>query len=537
MRLPGFFGLFFKSISQFFEIKKQDENELRYIREIPKFPYFSIKSTQKKSGYVLMQAAKDYEFAILYPLLANILSKKHQANIGLWMMRSRVESIYHASKHYQWLNHIRFNRFSDAKWSRLYALLGGEILFENSRQYKDDAKVKQLAQQFYSQLKSREDVLKISIDGMLLGDLMYDFYLRIANKPTVSIQDPFLYYVIEQGIHNYYCAKELFETKKIHCVITTYTTYTHHGIIVRHALKRGIEVYAFGNATEFVLKLKSEFPHHCKDYTSYSEQFSLLDNKEQKLAEAKEKFEMRFSGKIDAALYYMRSTGFTELDPNAKKIFKAGERNRVVVFLHCFFDSPHIYRNMLFPDFYTWLEFTLSEALKNTEVDFYVKPHPNALPGNEEIVAEFKQRFTGIHFLDKTVSNNQLIAEGFTAAITVYGTLAHEYPYRGIPVLCAGDNPHASFDFCYQPKSILEYAKAIQNISQLKVKASDKEEILKFYYMHNLIKASPIDKNIFGYKEYVGNGNDSEALIKFLDQYKNDAASFEDKMNFIEKHF
>ncbi len=55
--------------------------------------------------------------------------------------------------------------------------------------------------------------------------------------------------------------------------------------------------------------------------------------------------------------------------------------------------------------------------------------------------------------------------------------------------------------------------------------------------MHNLIKASPIDKNIFGYKEYVGNGNDSEALIKFLDQYKNDAASFEDKMNFIEKHF
>ena len=85
-------------------------------------------------------------------------------------------------------------------------------------------------------------------------------------------------------------------------------------------------------------------------------------------------------------------------------------KKKVVIFLHCFFDSPHVYRNMLYSDFYEWIGDTLkvaSEVSKQGKIDFYVKPHPNGIEGNDEIVEQLKVQFPAIHFINKNVSNKQ----------------------------------------------------------------------------------------------------------------------------------
>jgi hypothetical protein len=80
-----------------------------------------------------------------------------------------------------------------------------------------------------------------------------------------------------------------------------------------------------------------------------------------------------------------------------------------------------------------------------------------------------------------------LVNSGFAAAFTAYGTVGHEFPYFGIPVVNAGDNPHIDYGFCAHPRSRQELGEIVR-----KIDAGDfhlplsRPEILEFYYMHNL---------------------------------------------------
>ena len=135
----------------------------------------------------------------------------------------------------------------------------------------------------------------------------------------------------------------------------------------------------------------------------------------------------------------------------------------------------------------------------NEKYDFYVKPHPNGIPGNEEIIDGIKSRFDGVTFLPKSVSNKQLIQEGFDLALTVYGTLGHEFPYFGIRVLNAGDNPHVNYDFSAYAKTKKQYEDYLSDIDSIPaLNESIQQQILDFYYMHNFYLFPgrlPMDEN------------------------------------------
>ena len=71
--------------------------------------------------------------------------------------------------------------------------------------------------------------------------------------------------------------------------------------------------------------------------------------------------------------------------------------------------------------------------------------------------------------------------------MTVYGSVAHEFAYQGIPVLLAGDNPCASYKFCYVAKSIKDYKYYLKNITEIQNKiVLNKSSIEEFFYMHYL---------------------------------------------------
>ena len=72
--------------------------------------------------------------------------------------------------------------------------------------------------------------------------------------------------------------------------------------------------------------------------------------------------------------------------------------NRVLM-LHDFFDSPHCYNWMIFPDFWTWAYETFLYCHKN-QIILNVKPHPNQRLDSKKIVNEFK-----LYFKDSTFIN------------------------------------------------------------------------------------------------------------------------------------
>jgi hypothetical protein len=62
------------------------------------------------------------------------------------------------------------------------------------------------------------------------------------------------------------------------------------------------------------------------------------------------------------------------------------------------------------------------------------------------------KKYPNVKLLSEKVTNKQLVAAGVKLGITVYGTVAHELAYMGIPIITCGDNPHSGYNFCYEAK-------------------------------------------------------------------------------------
>jgi hypothetical protein len=114
--------------------------------------------------------------------------------------------------------------------------------------------------------------------------------------------------------------------------------------------------------------------------------------------------------------------------------------------------------------------------------DFYVKPHPNAVPESGPIYESLFKKYPKIKKIDPSISNLAISKSGFTCAFTVYGTVAHEFSYLGLPTISAGENPHSAFSFTRVPRSIEELR---EWVSKLEPWTPDRNEVLKFIFMHN----------------------------------------------------
>lgn len=73
-------------------------------------------------------------------------------------------------------------------------------------------------------------------------------------------------------------------------------------------------------------------------------------------------------------------------------------------------------------------------------------------------------------------------------ALTVYGTVAHELAYLGVPSIAAARHPHVAFDFCKTARTETEYREMLRSILSLKLDdpVETREQVLQFYSMHNL---------------------------------------------------
>lgn len=284
-------------------------------------------------------------------------------------------------------------------------------------------------------------------------------------------------------------------------LLVPYTAYHHWGIPAYVFLDKKINVITFGSHNYIISQLSPQHPYHSKNFHLYPQKFENIDNTEvaSKKSLAKRTLDKRLGGEIDSGTLYMRQTAFSSdytLDFSPEK-----DQNWCVVFLHCFFDSPHIYGETLFPDFYEWIIHILNRAINNENTFFYLKEHPNALPENRQVVNLIKENFKqypNIVFLSAKVSNVQILQKSPKAIFTVYGTVAHEFAFKGIPVVVAGQNPQSNYGFTHQPESVDEFNYYLDNIGDFQLpKAYNVEDIYEFFYMNYLYYSDKYDSTNF----------------------------------------
>jgi hypothetical protein len=324
-------------------------------------------------------------------------------------------------------------------------------------------------------------------------------------------------------VNIYFVSKEKLKEYNITALVTSYTTYTYHGIVTRLCLANKIPVYSIGGYYSLVHKVSPEYPSHANDHFLFHEQFKKLSGQQELLETYKPLFEDRFKGVIDSATSYMKLSAFSnEVNEELKGI---DWKNTVVILAHCFFDSPHIYRDLLFPDFYDWITFTMNELVKQN-ITIVVKQHPNGMPQNEEIFKQLKNTptYKNVLFIDKKTSQLQIINSRPKAIITAYGTAAAEFSYQGFPVVTIYDNPFTAYNFTHNANSIDEYKTLLAKVMSLPPK-QNQEEIIEYYYMQYFyfLKGFPVD--YLNCAKYKGQTSSDSFLEDYLPQM--DKAYFE----------
>lgn len=338
------------------------------------------------------------------------------------------------------------------------------------------------AKQLWKQMQQPGQAVSVCIDNMEVTDLIIDSYLRFKPAPSFNVQDPFVRELIWRALRDLHRANVYFEQTQPSLYLTSYSTYVEHGIPVRMALKHQVPVWSFGNIMRLGKQLTYEDSYHAHNFTTYRSEFEKLENQGQKLQEARTLLENRLNGGVDFATSYMRESAYTHQEtPLAQNL-----KDAVVVFLHDFYDSPHIYPEMVFDDFWKWIVFTI-ETLTKAGIPFFLKPHPNQIALSDEALDQLKDIYPAVQWLPIKVSNKQLVQAGISCGVTVYGTVAHELAYMGVPSICCAQHPHAAFNFCRTAKTKQEYAQMLLTPTKITLSQDEmRRQALAFFYMHNL---------------------------------------------------
>jgi len=337
------------------------------------------------------------------------------------------------------------------------------------------------AYRLWHSLNNADDLAQLTVRDIWVGDLIIDSYIRFKPSATLNLTDVYLLVVIRQALKDLEKAFFYFRKTKPALLLTSYSTYIQHGIAARVAAQLGIKVQAFSNLQDWTTDISAAAPWHTRSGASYKQIFSALPDQEDKIELAERQLAGRLKGEIDKATSYMKVPAY-----GRKHELAADVCGMPVIFLHDFTDSIHIYRWILFHDFWTWVCFTI-DTLRAHGIAFAVKPHPNQMSDMTGALDLLRVKYPDLNLLSVDISNKQLVEGGMTCAITVYGTVASEMAFMGIPTIACGDNPHISFDFCHTARSQAQYISALTSHHKLgQTPAAMRRESCAFYYMHNL---------------------------------------------------
>jgi hypothetical protein len=337
-------------------------------------------------------------------------------------------------------------------------------------------------------LKTKCDVEDVHVNGVWIGDLIYDSYLMAFKKPTIDLSTREFKKFLLESLELFVFWEDYFRHNKVCGINVSHCVY-NLAIPLRLAVHNGIP--AFQTNVTHVYRLSKDNLFAYNDFFYFREKFSELPNevRDAGIALAERRIKRRFSGEVGVDMSY--STKSAYIDPKHSRLLRISNKKKILIAAHCFFDSPHSYGKNIFPDFYEWLDF-LGKLTECTDYDWYIKTHSDYLPGTKAVIDSFVARYPKFNLLPSDASHHQIIAEGIDLALTTYGTIAFEYAAMGIPVINASqNNPHIAYNFNLHAKDPEHYSSMLLDIDNLDL-SIDKRQVYEYYFMRYIYNTENI---------------------------------------------
>jgi hypothetical protein len=490
-----------------------DSKEAGYIRHNQKV--WGNESSNNRNGEILIESCRIASSIISFSYLANVLASIHNATIKTYVIRKKS----------------LITKLLSYKTGKMYRSFNTEDVIYFDLSQAQSLESEKMFNIIYPQLKDKKSVEDLKIDGVWIGDLLYDSHCMNYKVPTIDIRDKNFCNSLMQAISYYIFWRDYLDAHNVKSVVLTHTVYYQVAIIGRLAIHRKIPVYQI-NATHLYYLNENNIMAYT-DFFYFPEYFRALSKEEQQkgLQMARERLEKRMSGEVGVDMHYSTKSAYGSNKNN--KVLKESPRTKILIATHCFFDNPHPYGVNLFPDFYEWLVF-LGEISEKTDYDWYIKTHPDFLPGNIPIIEEFIRKYPKFTLIPSETSHLQLIEEGINFALTVYGTIGFEYAALGIPVVNASlCNARIRYNINFHPKSIEEYEGILLTLPEQKLNI-DMNEVYEAYYMFYLNRTDNwlfsdyegFLKKIGGYYKQTGPVSYKEFMEEFSQQRHNEIQFF-----------
>lgn len=408
---------------------------------------------------------------IAYAYLADELARQHGAQIKAYAPKAISG----------WRQRLSFYVKGTLGWAEfgVYKSFGVNEFIEIRLKEAQRQRASALHAQVLSRIHDTRDIEDLHVNGVWIGDLVYDTFLMTYKLPTIDLASPLFRDFMLESMELFVFWEDYLSEHDVRGFNVSHCVY-NLAIPLRMAVIRDIAAFQV-NATHVYRLSKGNFFAY-NDFFYFRERFAALpaDVRKAGIALAERRVARRFTGEVGVDMSYSTKSayGATRLDRQLRE----SARRKVLVATHCFFDSPHSYGKNTFPDFYEWLEF-LGQLSERTDYDWYIKTHPDVLPGTKEVIDGLIARFPKFTLLPSHVSHMQLIAEGIDVALTSYGTIAFEYAALGVPVINASmNNPHIAYDFNLHARDIEHYRELLENLDKLEININ-RREVYEYYFM------------------------------------------------------
>ncbi len=444
--------------------------------------YFKNEIEIKNNSKILCEFTNNNSNIVAFSYLNYVLKKKYNCKSFGYINLFK--------KNYFDILKLSIKKFIGYKFFGLYKsfLIDDFIIaFQNNETQK---KVKDYLDNDFQKIKSKKDLLFVKINDVLIGDYIYDSYLKENKLPTISnFNDKKFLDFFKKSLNSFYFWEDYFKKNKVVAVILSHTVYAD-SIIARIASSKNITSYQCN--WHNIQKIKKDRINAYIEFKTFRNDFSQLSNENKEIAIKKTKLEIekRLNLGIGFDNLNINNPSFSK-NFSVKRIIENSNKKKILISSHCFLDAPHSYgpEGDIFEDYYTWLDF-LYNFSKETKYDWYIKSHPNQMPYSNVIMKNFLENRKNFRFVSPSVSNLQLIKEGVDCVLTVNGTVGWEFAYFGVPVINASvNNPHISYNFNLHPRNLSEYKKMILNFSNYKIDF-DKKKIIEYYFMKNIYTKS-----------------------------------------------
>ena len=468
-----------KSLGKYISLLKKSKVLQKYIDHNKRV--FSPDGTLRpNTNIILLELNTMHSAHIAYGYFANMLAKNNDAKIIAYkpgLLKGYIRKII-----FNIQSKIGFGEFA------VYKSFGTSDFIGIWLSKGQAVKSKLLYKKIIGEINTKKDLEDLKIGGVYIGDLFYDEFLRSYSKPTFQKEWGDFQKSFKESCDIFIFWNDFIRNNNIKAINVSHCVY-NLAIPLRIALHLDIPVYQTNITHIYRLSFNNQYAYN--DYFFFPEKFLSLnmDVRKSGIAEAEVRINRRFKGEVGVDMSYSKKSAYGVVGQN--QLLKESSQAKILIATHCFFDSPHVFGNNIFPDFYEWLDF-LGKVSESTDYDWYIKTHPDYLPGNMEIIEYFLQKYRKFTLLPASASHHQLISEGINVALTTYGTIGFEYAALGIPVINASlCNPHIAYDFNLHPKDIDEYKEMLLGIKNLDFKI-DKKQVYEYYFMQYIYNTANI---------------------------------------------